>query len=83
MVRNVSALIERHVATISEICKDQRTFSIAYIISSTKFDNAMFDLGASINVMSLSIFTYFSLEPLQTIGVESSWSIGALSTLQD
>ena len=35
------------------------------MIGNSKFENAMLDLGASINVMSLSIYKSLSLGPLQ------------------
>jgi len=44
-------------------------FSVPCIIGSTKFDNAMLDLGASTNVMPLSVFTSLHLEPLKPIVV--------------
>ncbi|XP_027348002.1 uncharacterized protein LOC113859421 [Abrus precatorius] len=50
---------------IPEKCKDPRTFTVPCIISNNRNDNAMLDLGASINVMPLSIFTSLSLGPLQ------------------
>jgi len=45
------------------------TFCVPCIIGNNKFENAMLDLGASINVMSLSIFKSLSLGPLQPMGV--------------
>ncbi|XP_068503952.1 uncharacterized protein [Phaseolus vulgaris] len=65
MGRNVSALIEKSVAAIPEKCKDPCTFTIPCIIGSNRFENAMLDLGASINVMPLSVFTSLSLGPLK------------------
>jgi len=44
-------------------------FSIPCVIGSTKFDSAMLDLGASINVIPLSVFTFLHLGPLKTTGV--------------
>ena len=64
MGRNVSALIEKPVAAISEKCKDPGPFTIPCIIGSNRFENAMLDLGASINVMPLSLFTSLSIGPL-------------------
>nr|KYP49910.1 hypothetical protein KK1_028301 [Cajanus cajan] len=69
MGRNVSALIGKFVPHIPKKCKDPGTFYIPCIIGNIKFENAMFDLGASINVMPLSIFKYLSLGPLQPTGV--------------
>ena len=56
MGRNVSALIGKYVPHIPENCKDPGTFCIPCIIRNNKFENAMLDLGASVNVMPLSIF---------------------------
>jgi len=50
-------------------CKDPGMFSVPCIIGSTTFDNAMLDLGASINVMPLSVFTSLHLGPLKSTGV--------------
>jgi len=69
MGRNVSALIEKSVAAIPEKCKDTCTFTIPCIIGSNRFENAMLDLGASINVMPLSVFISLSLGPLKPTGV--------------
>jgi len=69
MGRNVSALIEKSVAAIPEKCKDPDTFTIPCIIGNNRFENAMLDLGASINVMPLSVFTSLSLGPLKPTGV--------------
>jgi len=43
MGRNVSALIEKHVAAIPEKCKDPGTFTIPCIIGSNRFENEMLD----------------------------------------
>ncbi|XP_020209430.1 uncharacterized protein LOC109794391, partial [Cajanus cajan] len=69
MGRNVSALIGKSVPHIPEKCKDPGTFCIPCIIGNNKFENAMLDLGASINVMPLSIFKSLSLGPMQPTGV--------------
>jgi len=66
--RNVSSLIRRPIE-IPQKCKDLGMFSVPCVIGSTKFDNAMLDLGASINVMPLSVFTSLHLGPLKTTGV--------------
>jgi len=66
MGRNVFALIEKPVAAIPNKCKDPGTFTIPCIIGSNRFENAMLDLGASLNVMPLSVFTSLSLGPLET-----------------
>jgi len=69
MGRNMSALIGKFVPQILEKCKDPGTFCVPCIIGNNKFENAMLDLGASINVMPLSIFKSLSLGPLQPTGV--------------
>uniref|UniRef100_A0A151UH67 Transposon Ty3-I Gag-Pol polyprotein n=1 Tax=Cajanus cajan TaxID=3821 RepID=A0A151UH67_CAJCA len=69
MGRNVSALIGKFVPLIPEKCKDLGTFCIPCIIGNRKFENSMLDLGASINVMPLSIFKSLSLGPMQPTGV--------------
>nr|KYP31466.1 Transposon Ty3-G Gag-Pol polyprotein [Cajanus cajan] len=69
MSRNVSALIGTSVPHIPQKCKDPGTFCIPCIIRNNKFENVMLDLGASINVMPLSIFKSLSLGPMQPTGV--------------
>ncbi|WVZ16010.1 hypothetical protein V8G54_013576 [Vigna mungo] len=66
--RNVSSLIKKHIE-IQRKCKDPGMFYVPYVIGNSKFDNVMLDLGASINVMPLSVFTSLSLGPLKTTGV--------------
>ncbi|WVZ02710.1 hypothetical protein V8G54_023516 [Vigna mungo] len=66
--RNVSSLVKKHIE-IPRKCKDPGIFSIPCVIGNSKFDNAMLDLEASINVMPLSVFTSLSLGPLKTTGV--------------
>jgi len=46
-----------------------RLFFVPCVIGSTKFDSAMIDLGASINVMPFSVFTSLHLGPLKTTSV--------------
>jgi len=41
-------------------------FFVPCVIGSTKFDSAMLDLGASINVMPFSFFTFLHLEHVKT-----------------
>uniref|UniRef100_A0A151UGD6 Reverse transcriptase domain-containing protein n=1 Tax=Cajanus cajan TaxID=3821 RepID=A0A151UGD6_CAJCA len=69
MRRNVSALIGKPIPHIPDKCKDPGTFTIPCIIGDRKFANALLDLGASINVMPMSIFNSLSLGPLKPIGV--------------
>ena len=69
MGRNVSALIGKPVPHIPEKCKDPGTFTVPCIIGDRKFEGAMLDLGASINVMPLSVFTSLSIGPLKPTGI--------------
>ncbi|XP_020225262.1 uncharacterized protein LOC109807147 [Cajanus cajan] len=69
MGRNVSTLIGKPIPHIPEKCKDPGTFTIPCIIGDKKFDNALLDLRASINVMPMSIFNSLSLGPLKPTSV--------------
>ncbi|XP_027915170.1 uncharacterized protein LOC114174533, partial [Vigna unguiculata] len=69
MGRNVSSLIKKPAVRMPQKCKDPGMFSVPCIIGSTNFDNAMLDLGASINVMPLYVFTSLHLGPLKSTGV--------------
>lgn len=62
--QNVSALIQ----PMPQKCKDPGTFTIPCIIGNCGFETAMLDLGASINVMPMSIYNSLELGPLQTTG---------------
>ena len=44
-------------------------FTIPCKIGNTRFERAMLDLGASINVMPYSIYASFNLGPLEETGV--------------
>jgi len=63
---NVSALIQRK---LPPKCKDPGSFSIPCRIGDSKFESAMADLGASINVMSNSVFQTLNLGPLKETSV--------------
>jgi len=67
--RNTSALIVKFFPQIPRKCNDLGTFLCTCIIGNNKFENEMLDLGASINVMPLSIFKSLSLGPLQPTSV--------------
>jgi len=69
MGRDVSSLIKKPAVRMPQKCKDPGMFSIPCIIGSTKFDNAMLDLGASINVMPLLVLTSLHLGPLKSSSV--------------
>ncbi|XP_022880958.1 uncharacterized protein LOC111398263 [Olea europaea var. sylvestris] len=45
-------------------CKDPSMFTIPCTIGDTKFEKAMLDLGASINIMPYSMYTSLKLGPL-------------------
>jgi len=66
MGENVSALIQRK---LPPKCKDPGSFSIPCKIGNSKFESAMADLGASINVMSNLVFRTLNLGPLKETNV--------------
>ncbi|XP_074327475.1 uncharacterized protein LOC141665386 [Apium graveolens] len=53
MKENVSAILQGKLPTK---CKDPRSFTIPCTIGNSKFENALLDLGASINVMPSSLY---------------------------
>ena len=59
---NVSAVLQ---TKLLQKCKDPGMFTIQCIIGQKRIENGMLDLGASINVMPLSIFKTFNLGPLK------------------
>ncbi|CAN6712666.1 unnamed protein product [Malus baccata var. baccata] len=63
---NVSAVLQRK---LPPKCKDPGSFTIPYVIGNTKFEHAMLDLGASINVMPYSIYASMNLGELKNDGV--------------
>ncbi|XP_065627697.1 uncharacterized protein LOC136061108 [Quercus suber] len=63
---NVSAVIQRKLPTK---CKDPGMFTIPCTIGNTQLENAMLDLGASINVMPYSTYVSLKLGPLNKTGV--------------
>jgi len=63
---NVSVVIQRKLPAK---CKDPGMFTIPCTIGNTRFENAMTDLGASINVMSYSIYASLKLGPLNKTSV--------------
>ncbi|KAH6759202.1 hypothetical protein C2S51_019437 [Perilla frutescens var. frutescens] len=66
---NAKLVVGENVSVIQrklpEKCKDLGMFSIPCIIGNKKVEKAMLDLGASINVMPLSIFKNLNLGPLK------------------
>ncbi|XP_062173532.1 uncharacterized protein LOC133878994 [Alnus glutinosa] len=63
---NVSAVIQRKLPAK---CKDPGMFTIPCTIGNMRFEKAMADLGASINVMPYSIYASLKLGPLLKTGV--------------
>ncbi|CAN6721052.1 unnamed protein product [Malus baccata var. baccata] len=63
---NVSAILQRKLPLK---CKDPSSFTIPCVIGNTRFESAMLDLGASINVMPYSIYASMNLEELKNDGV--------------
>ncbi|CAN6586168.1 unnamed protein product [Malus baccata var. baccata] len=63
---NVSAVLQRK---LPPNCKDPGSFTIPCVIGNTKFEHAMLDLGASINVMPYSIYASMNLGELKNDGV--------------
>ena len=63
---NVSAILQRKLPTK---CKDPGSFTIPCVIGTTRFEHAMLDLGASINVMPYSIYASMNLGELKKDGV--------------
>ncbi|XP_026378294.1 uncharacterized protein LOC113272710 [Papaver somniferum] len=49
--------------------KDPDSFDIPIFIGNTKFNKAMLDLGASVNVMTASIYESLNLGPLKETGI--------------
>ncbi|KAL0454963.1 UNVERIFIED_CONTAM: hypothetical protein Slati_0835500 [Sesamum latifolium] len=66
MGENVSAILQRK---LPPKCKDPSTFSIPCKIGLIGIKRAMCDLGASINVMPLTIFESLYVGPLKEMGV--------------
>ncbi|CAN6576812.1 unnamed protein product [Malus baccata var. baccata] len=63
---NVSAILQRK---LPPKCKDPGSFTIPCVIGNTRFEYAMLDLGASINVMPYSIYASMNLGALKNDGV--------------
>ncbi|KAM2910320.1 hypothetical protein FF1_003197 [Malus domestica] len=63
---NVSAMLQRK---LPPKCKDPGSFTIPCVIGNTRFDSAMLDLGASINVMPYSVYASMNLGELKNDGV--------------
>ncbi|KAL0332926.1 UNVERIFIED_CONTAM: hypothetical protein Scaly_2194100 [Sesamum calycinum] len=66
MGENVSAILQRK---LPPKCKDPGMFSIPCKIENIGIEKAMCDLGASINVMPLSIYKSLNIGPLKETGV--------------
>ncbi|KAM1453778.1 hypothetical protein ACFXTO_003365 [Malus domestica] len=63
---NGSAVLQRKLPIK---CKDPGSFTIPCVIGNTRFENAMLDLGASINVTPYSIYASMNLGELKKDGV--------------
>ncbi|CAN6586245.1 unnamed protein product [Malus baccata var. baccata] len=63
---NVSAVLQQK---LPHKCKDPDSFTIPCVIGNTRFESAMLDLGASINVMPYSIYASMNLGELKHDGV--------------
>ncbi|KAM2048375.1 hypothetical protein ACFX1T_006916 [Malus domestica] len=63
---NVSAILQRK---LPPKCKDPGSFTISCVIGNNRFEHAMLDLGASINVMPYSIYASMNLGELKKDGV--------------
>ncbi|CAN6542453.1 unnamed protein product [Malus baccata var. baccata] len=63
---NVSAILQRK---LPPKCKDPGSFTIPCVIGNSRFESAMLDLGASINVMPYSIYASMNLGALKNDGV--------------
>ena len=63
---NVSAVLQRK---LPPKCKDPGSFTIPCVIGNTRFEHAMLDLGASINVMPYSVYASMNLGDLKNDGV--------------
>ncbi|KAL0345927.1 UNVERIFIED_CONTAM: hypothetical protein Sradi_4424000 [Sesamum radiatum] len=66
MGENMSAILHRK---LPPKCKDPGSFSIPCQIRNVGIENAMCDLGASINIMPLAIYEFFNVGPLKETGV--------------
>ncbi|XP_042441383.1 uncharacterized protein LOC122026725 [Zingiber officinale] len=62
---SVSALFQ----SMPQKCKDPGVFTIPCMIGESSFEDAMLDLGASINVMPKLVFQALGIGPLQSTGV--------------
>ncbi|XP_042415135.1 uncharacterized protein LOC122004290 [Zingiber officinale] len=65
MGNNVSALLQ----PVPQKCEDPGVFTVPCVIGDCIFEDAMLDLGASINVMPKSVFQSLRIGPLQPTGV--------------
>lgn len=66
MGENVSSIIQKKLLLK---CKDQGVFVISYKIGTLSIKKAMRDLGVSINIMSLSIYSKLNTTLLEETSV--------------
>ncbi|XP_062086205.1 uncharacterized protein LOC133792316 [Humulus lupulus] len=64
--QNVSAVLQKK---LPPKCKDPDIFTIPCTIGNKRIERCMLDLGASMNVMSYSIYASLNLGPLEETGV--------------
>ncbi|XP_042394223.1 uncharacterized protein LOC121985044 [Zingiber officinale] len=65
MGKNVSALLQ----SVPQKCEDPGVFTVPCVIGDCIFEDAMLDLGTSINVMPKSVFQSLRIGPLQPTSV--------------
>ncbi|CAN6688376.1 unnamed protein product [Malus baccata var. baccata] len=66
---NVSAILQRKMPPK---CKDPGSFTIPCVIGNNRFEHAMLDLGASINVMPYSIYVSMNLANFYMLEMDES-----------
>ncbi|XP_042396573.1 uncharacterized protein LOC121986688 [Zingiber officinale] len=66
---NVGVSVSALFQSMPQKCKDPRVFTIPCVIEENSFEDAMLDLGASINVMLKLVFQALGIGPLQLTGV--------------
>ena len=76
----VSAVFQRD---LPKKCSDPGMFSIPCVIGETKFDKAMLDLGASINVLPYFLYQSLGLGPLHETGLLCSLVTGLVFTQRE
>ncbi|XP_062103158.1 uncharacterized protein LOC133814179 [Humulus lupulus] len=78
MGENVSTVLQKK---LPPKCKDPGTFKIPRMIGNKRIERCMIDLGASINVMSYSIYAYLNLETeviIQLVDHTNAYPLGVV-----